>query len=156
MSEIPPSEPGPANPTPPPSGPAPFDYGKATSADPYLGPPPDQDARTMGMLAHLLGIFTLWLGPLVIWLIKRETSPFVNDQGKESLNWQITVFIGLFALTIITIALSIMHILFFIGCFFGLIRLGILVVNLIFAIQGAIAANNGIAYRYPFSLRLIK
>jgi len=156
MSEIPPPGPGPVNPTPPPASPAPVDYGQQQSSAPYLGPAPDQDSKTMGMLAHLLGAFTFWLGPLIIWLIKRETSPFVNDQGKESLNWQINVFIAFFALTILTIALSIMHIAWVVGCVFGLIRLAILIVNLVFAIMGAIAASKGIAYRYPFAIRLIK
>ena len=156
MSEIPPPEPGPVNPTPPPTSPNSQNFAQAQAAAPYLGPPPDQDSMTMGMLAHLLGAFTFWLGPLIIWLIKRETSPFVNDQGKEALNWQITVFIGLFSLTIVTIALTIMHVMWIVGCVFGLIRLGILIVNLVFAIQGAIAASKGVAYRYPFALRLIK
>ncbi|MGC9455365.1 MAG: DUF4870 domain-containing protein [Phycisphaerae bacterium] len=52
------------------------------------------EARTMGMLAHLLGIFTGFLGPLIIWLIKKDEQPFVDDQGKEALNWQLTLLIG--------------------------------------------------------------
>ena len=52
------------------------------------------DERTMGMLAHILGGVTNFLGPLIIWLIKKDESPFVNDQGKEALNFQITIAIG--------------------------------------------------------------
>src|SRR4051794_33293223 len=61
---------------------------------PYNGPPPDKDSITMGMLCHLLGIFTSFLGPLIIWLMKKDQSPWVDDQGKESLNFQIVALIA--------------------------------------------------------------
>ena len=54
----------------------------------------EKDDRTFGMLAHLLGAFTSFVGPLVIWMIKKEESPFVDDQGKEALNFQITIGLG--------------------------------------------------------------
>lgn len=111
-------------------------------------PPPaeaDKDARTMAMLAHLLAIPLGWIGPLIIWLIKKDSSPFVNDQGKESLNFQITVFI---AMVVASVSMVIC-----IG-FFLLPAVGI--VDLIFCIIGGLKANQGIAYRYPFAIRLIK
>lgn len=114
---------------------------------PYQGPPPDKDARTMGMLCHLLGIFTGFIGPLIIWLIKKDTMPFVEDQGKEALNFQITIFLAL-------IAAGISHVVLF--CFGSILTLGVLVVNLIFCIMATIKANDGIAYRYPINLRIIK
>lgn len=150
MSVPPTPNSGPANPTPPPSA-APIDYGSAQSVPPYSGPAPDQDSKTMGMLAHLLGIFTNWLGPLIIWLIKREQSPFVNDQGKEALNWQLTIFIAYFVLAVCRIFLPSL-----IGCVLTIAMFGAWIVNVIFVIQGAMAASKGIAYRYPFALRLIK
>src|SRR5262249_14131163 len=52
------------------------------------------DDRTMGMLCHLLGALLSWLGPLIIWMIKKDQSRFVDDQGKEALNFQITLLIG--------------------------------------------------------------
>ncbi|MBX9790535.1 MAG: DUF4870 domain-containing protein [Pirellulales bacterium] len=52
------------------------------------------DARTMAMLAHLLALFTGFLGLLIVWLIKKDQYPFVNDQGKESLNFQITIVLA--------------------------------------------------------------
>ena len=108
----------------------------------------------MGMLAHLLGIFTGWVGPLIIWLIKKDQSPFVNDQGKEALNWEITVFIVAFAFGVATTIIT--HLIPFAGCFTWVIHLAILVANAVFLVMGGLAANKGIAYRYPFSLRLIK
>jgi uncharacterized Tic20 family protein len=96
------------------------------------------------MLCHLLGFFS-FIGPLVIWLIKKNEDQFVDDQGKEALNWQITVviaFAACFFLSFIIIGLFLMPI------------VGIL--NLVFIIIGSIKANEGVKYRYPFCIRLIK
>ena len=84
----PPSAPAPPpntamlNPTPPPT--ATETMPSSGYPGPYVGPEPDKDSKTMGMLAHLLTIFTGFIGPLVIWLMKKDTSPFVDDQGKEA------------------------------------------------------------------------
>ena len=53
-----------------------------------------KDARMWAMLCHLLGLFTCFIGPLIIWLIKKDEDPFIDDQGKEALNFQITVAIA--------------------------------------------------------------
>jgi uncharacterized protein len=117
----------------------------------YQGPPPDKEAKTMGMLCHLLGLagyiipFGNVIGPLVIWLIKKDTMPFVNDQGKEAINFQITVLIA----AIICIPLVLVVI--------GILLLPLIAIaNIIFIIIGTIKANEGVAYRYPFAIRLIK
>lgn len=126
--------------------PEPLPYGGAMGyPGPYIGPPPDKDATTMGMLAHLLGILLGFLGPLIIWLIKKDTSPFVNDQGKESLNFQLTLLIG-YLIAVVTSCILI-------GMFIAPI---VWIVGLVFAIMGTIKANNGEAYRYPFNIRFIK
>ena len=97
------------------------------------------------MLAHLSGIIFYFIGPLVIWLIQKETMPFVNDQAKEALNWQITVATGFIAASILS----------FTGI--GLILyVALLVLNLVFCIMGGMKANEGTAYRYPFSIKLVK
>ena len=112
----------------------------------------DKTERTFGMLCHLLALcgyvgipFGNIVGPLVIWLIKKDEYPFVDDQGKESINFQITM----------TLAGVVCGVLFLvvIGLF---LLLALLVVNLVFIIIATIKANNGEAYRYPFCLRLIK
>src|SRR5690242_19907337 len=90
-------EPGGSAPPPPPAAGRPMDY-----AGPSTGPaiPKDSSDRTMGMLCHLLAFsghfipFGHIIGPLVLWLIKKDDSPFVDDQGKESLNFQITMTIA--------------------------------------------------------------
>ena len=120
---------------------------------------PTAEEKQWGMFAHLsalLGLFTGGLGaiigPLVIWLIKKDTMPFVDDQGKEALNFNITVAIAMAVLLFIGTVL--MFIL--IGILFYLVALALGIGWLVFTIIGTIKASNGEAYRYPFTLRLIK
>lgn len=110
---------------------------------------PEAEEKTMGMLAHVLGAVTCALGPLIIWLIKKDDSPFVNDQGKEALNFQISAFIVYFVCGVLSIIP-------YLGCIFALLSMAAWVVVVVFAIKGGMAANNGQVYRYPFALRLIK
>ncbi|HEL5054138.1 DUF4870 domain-containing protein [Stenotrophomonas maltophilia] len=105
------------------------------------------DQRTMALAAHLLGIFTGFIGALIIWLINKDDAgkSFVTDQAKEALNFQITVAIAMVVCIILTIVVI------------GAILMPIVgLVSLVFCIIAAVKANNGEAYRYPFALRLIK
>ena len=132
--------------TPPPAGTTPVDYAAPASGPAaYMGPPPTQDDKTMGMLCHLLAIFTWFIGPLIIWLMKKDTSPFVDDQGKEALNFQLTMLI----VNVIGAITSC----FVIGFF---IMLAALVINLVFCILATLQAKDGVAYRYPLTIRIIK
>jgi uncharacterized Tic20 family protein len=132
MSENPP----PASPPPPPPVPPAVSLG-------YQGPTPDKDAITMGMLCHLLGIFTGFLGPLIIWLIKKDSSPFVDDQGKEALNFQIVALIATFVC--------------FLGfCIAPFLIIAVQITRIVFSIIATVKANQGIAYRYPITFRIIK
>jgi hypothetical protein len=82
---------------------------------------------------------------LIIWRTKGETMPFVAEQAKESLNFQITVFL----LAVIFGVLALILI--------GFVLLWILgLVNLILVIIAAITVSDGKPYRYPFCLRLVK
>ena len=106
----------------------------------------------MGMLCHLLSLTQLLgvplgniLGPLIVWLIKRDEDPFADLCGKESLNFQISM-------TIYMIISGIL-ILVFIG-FFMVIALMIL--NIVYTIIAAIKASEGTSYTYPFTIRFIK
>ena len=105
------------------------------------------DQRTMALAAHLLGIFTGFIGALIIWLINKDdaSKAFVTDQAKEALNFQITVAIAM--------VISIILMIVIIG---GILAPIVGVINLVFCIIAAVKANNGEAYRYPFTLRLIK
>lgn len=94
------------------------------------------------MLAHIVAIFFPIIGPLVIWLVKKDSMPFVNSQGKEALNFQITMLIAAVVL-IVTII--------------GIILLPVLgIANLVLSLIAGLKAHEGKDYRYPFALRLIK
>jgi uncharacterized protein len=121
------------------------------------------EERQWAMFAHLSalvgGILTsgwagsigCFIGPLIIWLLKKDTMPFVNDQGKEALNFNITVgiaFLALLILSIVTLGIGLVL----------TVPLWIIIgiAWLVLTIIAAIKANEGTAYRYPVSLRLIK
>ena len=128
---------------------------------PSAGGPP-QEERQWAMFAHLsalagglltsaIGGWGFFLGPLVIWLMKKDTMPFVADQAKEALNFNITVsavFLALLVLSLLTLGIG------FIVTLPIMLVVGIAALVLI--IMAAIKANDGIAYRYPFTVRLIK
>ncbi|MFI4970664.1 MAG: DUF4870 domain-containing protein [Lysobacterales bacterium] len=115
------------------------------------------DERTWALIGHLsafsafiTGIGCV-LGPLIVWLVKRDTLPFAGEQAKEALNFNITVaiaFVGLCILTFITFGIGIIL----------TIPLGLLLFVgwIVLTIIAAIKANEGVAYRYPFALRLVK
>ena len=137
-----------------------------TVATPPPPPPvagtPSKDERQWAMFAHLsallgglltsaFGGWGFFIGPLVIWLVKKDAMPFVDDQGKEALNFNITVGIVFLALLILSIVT------FGIGLIVAVplwIIIGI--AWLVFTIIAAVKANNGERYRYPLTLRLIK
>jgi uncharacterized Tic20 family protein len=112
---------------------------------------PHRDAYTWGMLCHLsalVGYFVPFgniIAPLIIWLIKRDNDPFVNDQGKEAVNFQISI-------TIYTAIASIL-ILILIGIP-AIIALAIM--NIVFIIIATVKSSNGEAYRYPMTIRFLK
>lgn len=106
---------------------------------------PSTDDRNIAMLAHLLGIVSGFVGALIIWLIKKDQSAYVDDQAKEALNFQITMliaFVGAWILMFVLIGMLLMPLL--------------LVANLVFCILAAVAASNGKNYRYPVAIRLLK
>lgn len=110
-----------------------------------------QEQKTWGMIAHLSSLIGFIiplgniLGPLVVWLVKKDTMPFVEDQGKEALNFNITVAIAAIVSGLLTLILIGFLLLLVVG-------LGWIVLT----IMAGIKANEGVAYRYPFTLRLIK
>jgi uncharacterized protein len=112
---------------------------------------PSPESRQWGMFAHLSALigfvipFGNILGPLIIWQMKKNEMPFVDDQGKEALNFQITVFIAMVVCIVLTFVLI------------GLLLIPIVgLAWLVFSIIAGLKANEGVAYRYPVTLRLIK
>jgi len=104
--------------------------------------------------AHLGGIIG-FLPSLIIWLVFKDRGAFTNVEAKEALNFQITAAIGQVAVFIINAILT--AVTFGVWGFIGwLLPLAIWVISLIWSIQGFSKAKEGVGYRYPFALRLIK
>jgi uncharacterized Tic20 family protein len=110
-----------------------------------------KQARTWGMFCHLaallgyIGPLLNILGPFIVWLVKKNEFTFVDEQGKESLNFQITMtLLSLFAVLLIVIKIGIIL----------LIAIGI--VNVVFVIIASVKTSNGESYQYPFKIRFIK
>lgn len=100
--------------------------------------------KQWGSLAHILGILGI-LPSLIIWLIFKDRGPFTDTEGKEALNFQITI-LGVEIIGYLTTFLIIGF----------LIIPAAYVVRIIFSILAFMKAKDGMNYRYPFALRLIK
>jgi len=131
---------------------APLDYSSGAGyPNAYVGPAPDANAKQWGMISHISALVQLVsipsiVGPLVVWLLKKNEHPFINDQGKEAVNFHITVLIAAVVLTP-TICLAGLGI---------ILLIALAIAALILSIVGGMKANEGIAYRYPWTLRLVK
>ena len=145
--DIPPVNPPPPMYTPLTTPPT-TDY--ASAAYPGSLSPANKDEQTMGMLAHLLGIFTGFLGPLIIWLVKKDQSKYIDEQSKEALNFQIS------ALIVILGCLAFVFIPFLGLCLVPLLSVAAHITRLVFSIIGTVEANKGQMYRYPLTYRFIK
>lgn len=110
-----------------------------------------KDEKMWAMFAHISAVagfvfpFGNIIGPLLIWILKKEEFPFVNDQGKESLNFQISITIYILISVILVFVVIGIPLLIILGIF-----------ALIMTIIGGINAYDGKAYRYPITIRLVK
>jgi len=119
---------------------------------------PSQSERNYAALLHLSQIVGSWIGgigsliiPLIMWLIKRDQSKFIDETGKEVINFQISLYIYIAAIYLLGIlTLGLMFLLTW--PFLLLLEVFIIIV----AVIGAVKAANGEVYRYPLNLRLIK
>ena len=117
--------------------------------------PPSKDERMWAMFAHLAGplgavlsVGTLFfLGPLIIWLVKKDESDFVDDQGKESLNFQFTILILYGVAWAIAIGSC--------GTLFPVL-FAPFVLQIVLGFLAAVKANSGELYRYPVNIRFIR
>jgi uncharacterized Tic20 family protein len=117
--------------------------------------PPDEsvnkrDENMWAMFCHLSTFVGFLIplgniiGPLVIWSIKKEELPLVDDQGKEAMNFQISMtiyYIGAIILTIVVIGIPIL--------------IGLVLFDIIVTIVAMVKAGEGVAYRYPLCIRFI-
>ena len=114
-----------------------------------------KDACMWAMFCHLAGLaWLLWwivpliggvIGPLVVWQLKRKEDAFIDEQGKEALNFQISMLLYYIVAGVLCFACV------------GFVLLPIVaVVDTLFAIIASIKAGNGQHYRYPLTIRFIK
>lgn len=105
----------------------------------------------MAMLCHLLSILTGFIGPLVLWLVKKDQSRFVDFHGREALNFQITLFLVMSGLTIVAMVLMFV----FIGFLLIPVIMVLAILALVAEILAAVAAQKGEWYQYPCSIRFV-
>lgn len=137
--------------------------------DPYSPPsPPEQippppglsrDERMWAMIGHLSAFSGLmtggignFVGPLIVWQVKKETMPFAAQQAVEALNFNISWFIWSIALVGTVVVLALVGI--------GLLLIPLLwvvpIVWAVFVVIGGLKANEGVSYRYPLTIRFVQ
>jgi hypothetical protein len=114
----------------------------------------NKDARMWAMFCHLAGlagfvipvIISGIIAPLIVWQIKKDEHPFIDENGKEALNFQISV--GIYALVSTLLILAF--------CIGAILLVAVAIFDLVFLLIAAVKANNGYHYRYPLTIRFIK
>jgi uncharacterized protein len=106
------------------------------------------DAKNWAVMCHLAALiglavppFGFFLGPLFVWLLKRNEHPYIDENGKEAFNFQVSALIYAVLLCCLIITIPLLLVL--------------IAADVILTIVAAIKASNGEVYRYPFALRLI-
>ncbi len=135
---------------------------EAQAAEPTTPPPspepepssggnePGSEERTWALFAHLSALigfvipFGNLIGPLIVWQVKKNEMPFVDEQGKEALNFQITVTLAAIVCFILMFVLIGVFLIFVVG-----------IAALVLTIIAGIKANNGEHYQYPLTWRII-
>ncbi|MGJ8654009.1 MAG: DUF4870 domain-containing protein [Opitutaceae bacterium] len=131
------------------------------SVPPTIEKKPD---NTMPMLCHLLALTGLLgipfgniLGPLIIWLVKKEENPAVDEAGKESINFQVSVMIYGFALFLVGIPMAFIP---FANMLFipllVLAGIGLMIGSIVLTVIAALKASEGVDYAYPYTIRFLK
>jgi uncharacterized protein len=106
---------------------------------------PSSDDKTMAILSHILCIVAGFLAPLIIYLVKKDNSPFATAHAKESLNFQLTMLIAIIISWVLVFVLI------------GLVLLPLIyILDLVLVIIATIKASEGKFYKYPFSIKFIK
>jgi len=118
--------------------------------DDALDPVPDSVRSTIAILhisalAGLVSGIGFFVGPLVVWLMKREEHPAIDAAGKEAVNFHLTMLLAWFAAIILCFVLIGIPLLFVLGA-----------AEVVFPIIAGVKASNGEGYRYPLSIRFIK
>jgi uncharacterized protein len=105
---------------------------------------PSKDERLLATAIYVISFFTAFIGPLVIWLIKKDESSFIDYHGREYFNFFISYFIYSVVSGILVIVLI------------GFLLLPIIgVLGIVFTVMGAVKAYDGVEYRIPFIFRIL-
>ena len=105
---------------------------------------PSNDDKNIATITHIGGTVFSFVPALIVWILKKDENPYIEDQAKEALNFQITMVLAYMLAGVLSWILI------------GLIFFPIIwVLNIVFCIIAAISTSKGETYRYPFALRLI-
>ena len=104
--------------------------------------PPTSDEKTLALLSHVVTLVSNFIAPLIIYIIKKDESPFVAAHAKGSLNFQLTILLAIIVLFITIIGIFLLWI---VGIY-----------ALVLVIVATIRASEGKLYRYPLTIRFIK
>ena len=121
---------------------------------PEAMPEPDKDAKMWAMFCHLAGlagfvvpiIISGIIAPLIIWQIKKDDHPFIDENGKEAVNFQISI----------SIYCLISALLIPVFCIGAILLTAVGIFDLVVLIIAAVKANNGESYKYPLCIRFVK
>jgi uncharacterized protein len=117
----------------------------------------DREARNWALAGHLsalAGIVVgglIWLGPLIVYLVKKDAHPYIREHAREALNFNLSIFLYLLVGGIITFFL----VLFLVGLLLIPIWFALAIAWLVLTIVGAVKASNGEQYRYPLTIRFL-
>ncbi|MCK0117495.1 hypothetical protein BCE75_10854 [Isoptericola sp. CG 20/1183] len=149
-------------PTPPqqPQQPHPHPHSHQPPPAQYAAVPPapvaPADERTWSVVAHAGGIVTSFVVPLVVWLIYKDRSRRLDDQGKEALNFQLTLLLAYVGIPIVSTVIAVIPIIGLLSVFGMFLVFVAWVGAVVFGILGAMAASRDEWYRYPLTIRFIR
>lgn len=132
--------------------------------DPAVAAPvtimPTDDEKTMAMLCHLLALFTSFVGPLVIWLMKKDTSRFVDAHGRAVLNFTISVFVYALGLVLLLLCSGLLGMItggagMLLACPIYLAALGLVIYSLVITIIRCVEASSGKFTPYPITINFL-
>lgn len=123
---------------------------------------PSAQAKQWGMFCHLSALIGICLpfgniiAPAVLWKVKGGEDPFIEDQGKEAVNFQICLTLVSLALVVLSIIIGFIPVIRMLSALISLVSIVVGLGGLALLIMGGLKANAGERYRYPFIIRLIK
>lgn len=119
---------------------------------------PTQEERTAALLCHIGAVVGSFappanlIVPVVVWMLKRDQSAFVNEHGKEAINFQINLSVGIVLLSLLAAFLMVL----LVGFLLIPVIIILAIAGLVMGVVAGIKAYEGHAYRYPYIIRLIK